>query len=327
MNSRFDLELRFERRERQQFLFLQRALRHCFSPHVVPQKKIVLENDTNRCCRFCHKCAPDVTFKKKAHAVPESLGNSGLISLYECDACNDHFGRTIENDLGEWALPMRIFTRIRGKRGVPRIKKNSDNNELHIEYTDEVVIVKCHEESPAVKVDEANGMMTFRVPRGPYRPVAVYKAFVKVALSLLPEDEVSAFRETLDWVREEDHAKQKMNLLFVQTEEHGPTQSEKIFAQILRRKPGCEGFPYAFLILAFGNFVLQVMIPSAKKDACLSGSTIKFPAFPTIGGPDPERYGRAISKAIDMSNSNRISDIWEKSFKFDQIEVGKPPLE
>lgn len=52
----------------------------------------------NRICRFCGKKEPDVSFSKIAHALPESIGNHVLATYYECDVCNDFFGRNLENE-------------------------------------------------------------------------------------------------------------------------------------------------------------------------------------------------------------------------------------
>jgi hypothetical protein len=49
---------------------------------------------------FCGEISPEVTFKLEAHALPEALGNKSLTTTHECDACNQGFGRGIENDFG-----------------------------------------------------------------------------------------------------------------------------------------------------------------------------------------------------------------------------------
>ncbi len=90
-----------------------------------PGKKITLGKQDNQVCRFCGQGCPGVTFKKKAHAIPESLGNKSLYTTYECDACNQMFGQGIENDFGNWSKPMRNFAGTRGKRSVPTIKMES----------------------------------------------------------------------------------------------------------------------------------------------------------------------------------------------------------
>ena len=93
---------------------------------VRPTDKVVLGEASSRTCRFCGKSEPEVTFKLEAHAIPEGLGNKSIFSNYECDPCNQAFGRGIENDLGNWSKPMRTFSRIRGKNSVPTLKKGGD---------------------------------------------------------------------------------------------------------------------------------------------------------------------------------------------------------
>lgn len=51
--------------------------------------------DSDRKCLFCLKTEPEVTFKKEAHIVPQSIGGE-VLSMHECDICNSHFGRTLE---------------------------------------------------------------------------------------------------------------------------------------------------------------------------------------------------------------------------------------
>jgi HNH endonuclease len=54
----------------------------------------------NRRCRFCGLRPPEATFRTQAHAIPASLGNRTLFTAHECDACNQAFGRGIENEFG-----------------------------------------------------------------------------------------------------------------------------------------------------------------------------------------------------------------------------------
>jgi len=63
------------------------------------------------------------------------------------------------------------------------------------------------------------------------------------------------------------------------------------------------------------------MVPSTEKDASLSGSTLGFQPFPTIGGPNPEFYGRAIPEVIDLSDSGRKKDCVGNTFKFERLEA------
>jgi hypothetical protein len=75
-------------------------------------------------CRFCSGAAPEVTFRKGAHAIPELAGNGTLLSLYECDDCNNRFS-AFEDDLGKLTLLERIAGQVLGKSGVPSAKTAS----------------------------------------------------------------------------------------------------------------------------------------------------------------------------------------------------------
>ena len=44
---------------------------------------------------------PDVEFQALAHAAPDFLGNASIISMNECDDCNDYFGRDCEDHLSK----------------------------------------------------------------------------------------------------------------------------------------------------------------------------------------------------------------------------------
>jgi HNH endonuclease len=86
------------------------------------KREVALGSAEVRYCRFCGRRPPLASFSQVAHAVPEALGNGTLFSNYECDSCNQVFGRGIENDFGNWSKPMRTIARVRGKSGVPTLK-------------------------------------------------------------------------------------------------------------------------------------------------------------------------------------------------------------
>ena len=73
-------------------------------------------------CRFCRRPASEVSFKARAHALPNSIGNIAIFCEDECDDCNHLFGSTIENDFGNWSSLHRTFAQISGKSGYPTFK-------------------------------------------------------------------------------------------------------------------------------------------------------------------------------------------------------------
>ena len=93
--------------------------------------KIGESDKSKRVCRYCNKKSPEVSFKKVAHSISEALGNKKIITNDECDACNEKFGEGIENDLILYLNLYRVFFRIRGKNGIPKLK--GKNFEIEIE--------------------------------------------------------------------------------------------------------------------------------------------------------------------------------------------------
>ena len=166
-----------------------------------PGKKIILGKQDNQVCRFCVQGCPEVTFKSEAHAMPESLGNKSLYTTYECDVCNQMFGQGIENDFGNWSKPMRNFTRTRGKRGVPTIKMESaGGSQGRLGPMEAAIQQNPADPTPIFEFDEKAKTVTFWPRRDPYTPVAVLKTFVKIGLSVLPEEEMPNFRGLLSWI-------------------------------------------------------------------------------------------------------------------------------
>lgn len=253
-------------------------VRHFLKPQ---KKEAPLEAQQDQACRFCGKRSPDVSFKLEAHAIPEALGNKTLFSAYECDACNELFGHGIENDLGNWSKPARTLTRIRGKKGVPTLKKGSSGG-WRIQAGPVGLEITAYEDDPIVTVDEAAKKVTFRLRRDPYTPVAVLKAFAKIGLTILPEEEIRHFGHALQWIRETDHAKLRWKFPIFYTFQPGPLPNDLLVAFILRRKPDAENVPYAFLVLSYGNEVFQIMIPTPERDRALPQAQITLVQFPVV---------------------------------------------
>jgi HNH endonuclease len=292
---------------------------------VRPRDKIMLGDKKNRVCRFCGKRPPEVTFKKKAHAIPESPGNKSIATAYECDACNELFGTGIETDFGNWSKPMRTMARIRGKNGVPTIKKVGTEPGWRIEHGDSGFRISSYEHDPPYVIEEANKRITFKLHRDPYTPVAVLKAFMKMGVSLMPESEVANFRDVIAWIRDRDHSRSfagKAPIFYAL--QPGPMPNDLIAALILRRKPHIEGLPYAFFVLGYGNEVFQVMLPSREPDAKINNQQITMPPFPTPGSPFPERFPQVGRKLIDLTGRDVVKgEVWPITMGYEEMAPKK----
>jgi len=152
------------------------------------------KNKLQRICRFCKQKAPIVTFKTKAHAISEALGNKTLILFDECDSCNNKFSRSIEGDIINYLSIYRTFFSIRGKDGLKKFKgknftlSNEDGLKLVFDSLDDRP--QNPEEKYEVKLKTSN----------PINQQNIYKILSKYFLSVIEEKELQNFEETINWI-------------------------------------------------------------------------------------------------------------------------------
>lgn len=274
---------------------------------LVPGEKQFLGNRDSRQCRFCDRCEPQVTFQKIAHAIPESMGNKSLFSYYECDECNQNFGIGIESDFGEWSKPIRAMTRIKGKNGVPRLVKNGEQRwrleadkkgDLRMEMT---------EAAPIFSVDEERKEITFSLTRGNYTPAGVLKTFMKIGLTLLPQMHMYYFSMLREWVKDPNHKNGSVKSPVMYTFQPGPLPNNKLTAMLLIRKADHLVVPYAYLVIAYGNEMYQVHLPSSREASSASYTLPFFPYAPSaVFAPT---YGNPKKTLLDLSGTERVKEV------------------
>jgi hypothetical protein len=164
-------------------------------PGLGGNKTIVLGSKTFE-CRFCGGKPPERTFKKRAHAVSELLGNKILKSRYECDTCNERFSG-FEDDLAKMTIPTRSIGGVIGKNGVPKLLASSPGaaHKPTMEFKDGGLHMSHDAGDIGFVEDEANKTLTLTYVEQPYRPLGVYKALCKSAFALLRNEELIHFTE------------------------------------------------------------------------------------------------------------------------------------
>jgi HNH endonuclease len=268
---------------------------------------VIVGDMATRRCRFCCLGAPQVTFKKQAHAIPEMLGNRTLLSAHECDDCNDEFGRGIENQFGYWSKPSRLFARIKGKSGIPAIKQGPAGG-WRIEPRDVGLELMHGAEDTVMEVDEASKTLTFRMKRDSYVPIAVLKAFVKMGLSLIPDTNVADLRTAFAWIKDADHRNEiSMAQSVLWTFVPGPTIGNTISLLVLRRKNDFLKLPFMIFSLRYGSDSFQVLLPCPEKDWAIAGSSIGLPPFPVSMDSVPAPHGQPVRRRLDLSGSTVVT--------------------
>lgn len=287
-----------------------------------PGIKIVLGSHVPSRCRFCGKSSPEVTFRLDAHAIPESIGNRTLLSHYECDTCNKFFGDGIENDLGNWSKPMRTLQRIRGKRGVPTLKSEASGWRIECDASGQFNV--NHDViSDVFTVFESEKRINFKLKRDPHTPIAVLKAFVKIGLSLMPDEEMPSFSDALAWIRNPHHG-EEFELLAPVSHAFcaGPAPSGWLSAAVLRRKSTSGNVPYAFLILEYANEMFQVMLPCPAHDSGLAGGSL--PLFPAT----PVNHWPVAYETVDLSGTDLVTDeVVSVDMTFEEMKAISPEPE
>ena len=163
--------------------------------------KIGHKEYSQRVCRFCGRTESDgVTFRKKAHAISELIGNKSLILCDECDDCNGGIVNKMENSVATYFKALRPLLGIHGKSGIPSYKKN----ELEIgQMSPGHVNVMVGQQNLKVTHLEDGGLkMNVKVDCGKYVPQHIYRLICKYALSVLPDHEfdMSTFEDLRNWI-------------------------------------------------------------------------------------------------------------------------------
>jgi len=285
--------------------------------------KIADPDDKGRICRFCSKGQPDVTFKSVAHAVPEFLGNKSLISMNECDTCNQALAKQYEDDLSKWFGPMRAVSQIRGKAGVPTYK----NKNMRIETGTsglEISVVAENLES----LLEFDGPFTFTLPvtakSQPFVPINAAKALVKIACSLCPPSLLSECKPAIDWLMGRVQARMSMfPVLFAFTPGPMPYADGKV---LLLHRITNEKYPLIWCIVATANYRFQFFVPFCPADNwMLKEQTVQlsFHQFPDVFGDDWP-HGKTRFGVMDWASTQPVKSEQSFSFHVERAEKGKP---
>lgn len=251
----------------------------------------VVGNSQNKKCRFCGKGENEVSFKKIAHAFPESIGNCVLASNYECDVCNQYFGNTIENEYAKFFSLYHSIMQISGKKGISKcgfkVPCEMRNNEcykhcIEISFADNTPAIQgCHNVGEEY-LRFLNNSITISKPLGNYCPIAVYKAIVKMAITVIPTEEILSFSRAIKWILEPEHFNfyNDKKLLVRYKMIPGFNVTKYPHYVLFRRKKTVWDKPYMLFNLTYGCFSLFVEIPRDNDNS--SNSEFERMPFPPI---------------------------------------------
>jgi hypothetical protein len=283
--------------------------------------KIHLDEKGN--CRFCGLKSPKVSFNNQSHAAPEFLGNHQLIQDSECNSCNKYFSSHLEDSLDKYTRHHRTVGQVKGKtRKVPSYKSKDHRARLDVKNEEMPKILARRDEAHfSLNIATKTATLMFQIPA--YIPIAVYKSLVKIALSIIDKKEISNFTSAVRWIREPD-------LGYIKDHPPHPLQMLRGYVPGPRPFPGLKLMVYKkkdlvslrfsyMLLIAFGNIVYQIIVPS-NNDRALPLNSMNFVAIP-IPQEFISKHGFVTWDVIDLERTTRTKDAEEEiNFSFEGIE-------
>jgi hypothetical protein len=124
-------------------------------------------------------------------------------------------------------------------------------------------------------------------PPGAGVPVAAWKALVRMALSVLPGDELHHFDDTAEWVANPDHDRDAVLLRGLGCHVyHTPAPVASPFAAVARRVDDAP-WPYMLFFLGASRAVFQTHLPFCPRDEDLEDDGVRGPELSMSLGPGP----------------------------------------
>ena len=158
-----------------------------------------------RVCRVCEKNSDDgIKFSKKAHILPQGLGNRELISTEECNHCNEHVGSPLEDHLIKFLSPMRSLypARTRGGRAKHKPKAGKTSSSIESRHASSPPItITSFEDDPNIttKMDAEKNVMHITARTQPVSLMKVAKSLARISYLTLPTEELENYKPIRDW--------------------------------------------------------------------------------------------------------------------------------
>lgn len=215
-------------------------------------------SDLRKCiCRFCGRTRPEVEFKRKnAHAIPEAPGNKLVFCNDECRTCNRKLS-VVENNLINYLNYRRAQGKIKGKKN-KIITSTGQNYSIvgstgQLEISNEAIIDKRNSEIK-VKYLDANLISH----------LGIYRALSKIAIDLLPDNHLSDFITTIDWIKGYVSPYIVPNVYFA----YRNLKVSQPIARLFLRKENSDKtrYPHCLVVIDLIDLRFFYILPFAKSD-------------------------------------------------------------
>jgi hypothetical protein len=163
---------------------------------------------------------------------------------------------------------------------------------------------------------ENNGLIV-RARRQTYIPIAVYKAFVKMALAVMPLDELARCGHLSAWIRDPAHSSDSLPMTpLLVLEQSTPSQLgvkpyPGLNICLLRRRDAVKDCPYMYFVVSLGDTCYQVLLPMPDADYHLMKQDVDLVFFPIpFDGKGP--FSDSTRKLRDFQSDQATRDEEQK---------------
>ena len=264
--------------------------------------EVITSGVAPRKCRFCGNAEPTVSFKKRAHAISELCGSHHLLTDYECDTCNNKFSK-YERQFSQFMLFYHSILGVEGKKGVPTYRRDR-NGTTGVSNENGVASIKSQvNEDPIVNIKKKDNKFEVTGTRT-YIPIDVYRALLKMALTIMPESEMQFLQDALRFLTDESFSLPESKQVALRVYLGGMNVICPSSVQLYKRKLGCTNPVPAYMFsLSYSNFTFQMYLPGCSLDSHLSRTqNLQVPIIPTVAdGHFPFK-----TETLDFNSSQKV---------------------
>ena len=231
-----------------------------------------------------------------------------MLSYYECDECNHFFGDYLEGEFQNFFSFQNNLYKVGGRKGkIPLVQSNDNYNKIKVidKNSDEKIhLISDIVGKEHVKID--NGNIILSSPDITIIPIAIYKCLTKMALTIMPNNELQNFRKTISWIKCKKHSKiMEKKHLCRYIEFVGSPYVRYPIGFLFRRKDSSKDGPYMIFLYFYAKIAIMIEVPC---------DNIKYPY--DIRKIDPLIIGNPIEDIIiDLSNTEKcFVKGWQRTF-------------
>ena len=262
------------------------------------RKKELTDNLVPRRCRFCGNENPK-KFKKKAHAISRLIGNKTLKTLYECDDCNSYFSK-LEDNFANYMRLYHVLSHVKNGNKLPNYMTTSGSMIKVTENQTDIILTENEKGLTAIQ-DKEHKKITIQISRS-FHAQSVYKAVVKMALSIMPEKEMSYFKETLNWLMNEE---QMISSFYLSIRMYESLEDFDGYCVLYKRKDNyLDKVPCYLFGLKYYNFFIQAAVPLCTCDIRKIGK-MEMPFLPCCLDEKGFKYNECFSNSISTKTKTK----------------------